>query len=114
MLRFAANRNSIGCWHPRTLCPVNTTRQSNPLIKLFQSRQSSENEKAAAAYGLCGVYAKTGNTTARIRFALWLHAGYRNQASQLDYPTDIKDQSIYWAASGWDLNNLLETETTSA
>ena len=43
-----------------------------PLLSLFRSSRSSDNQKAAAAYALCGVYQKTGNTVEQIRFALWL------------------------------------------
>jgi hypothetical protein len=82
-----------------------------PLRELFQSPRSSDDQRAAAAYGLCGVYLKTGNFVEQIRFALWLHQGLR--ADHHDFtsdPSDITDQSIYWAESGWDLNLLLESE----
>src|SRR5579863_594828 len=81
-----------------------------PLLELFQSPRSSDNQKAAAAYGLCGVYAKTGNSVERIRFALWLHRAALDPHDFRSYPSDIRDQSIYWAESGWDLNLLLESE----
>lgn len=79
-----------------------------PLLALFRSPQSSANQKAAAAYGLCGVYWKTGNFVERIRFALWLNNALSTRAEYLSYPAEIADQSIYWAESGWDLNLLLE------
>lgn len=81
-----------------------------PLLELFQSPRSSDNQKAAAAYGLCGVYLKTGNSVERIRFALWLHRALLNPHDFMSYPADITDQSVYWAESGWDLNLLLEVE----
>jgi hypothetical protein len=81
-----------------------------PLLELFQSPRSSDNQKAAAAYGLCGVYSKTGNSVEQIRFALWLHRALLGSHDFLSYPSDIRDQSIYWAESGWDLNLLLESE----
>src|SRR5262249_39554053 len=31
-----------------------------------------------------------------------------------NYPTGITDGSVYWAVSGWDLNLLLESETSVA
>jgi hypothetical protein len=76
-----------------------------PLLALFQSPRSSQKQKAAAAYGLCGVYEKTKNTVEQIRFALWgpktdLDASQRN----------LDDPSVYWAASGFDRNLLLEAE----
>jgi tetratricopeptide (TPR) repeat protein len=76
-----------------------------PLLDLFHSSRSSVSQKSAAAYGLCGVYRKTGNTTEQIRFALWL----RSTGLGTDY-AQIADQSIYWATSGWDLSLLLDTE----
>jgi hypothetical protein len=81
-----------------------------PLLELFQSSRSSNNQRAAAAYGLCGVYQKTGNFVEQIRFALWLHRALIGPHDFTRYPSDITDQSIYWAESGWDLNLLLESE----
>ena len=77
-----------------------------PLLALFRSARASADEKAAAAYALCGVYQKTGNFVEQIRFALWLRQGkhYLSEGSR------IEDQSVYWAASGWDLNLLLDAE----
>ena len=79
-----------------------------PLLKLYRSTRSTANQKAAAAYGLCGVYAKTGNASEQLRFALWLHSAPHNQS--LSYPVQIDDQSIYWAVSGWDLATLLDSK----
>jgi hypothetical protein len=81
-----------------------------PLLELFRSPHSSDNQKAAAAYGLCGVYSKTRNFVEQIRFALWLHGVLHDNSNHLSEPSDITDQSIYWAQSGFDLNLLLESE----
>ena len=59
-----------------------------PLLSLFQSSRSSDNQKAAAAYALCGVYQKTGNTIEQIRFALWLH-------------TQVRKHGLYLSGSKW-------------
>ncbi len=81
-----------------------------PLLRLFQSAGASDNQKAAAAYALCGVYQKTGNAIEQIRFALWLRTAVRERDMYLSYPSGIEDQSVYWAVSGWDLNMLLDSE----
>lgn len=81
-----------------------------PLLRLFRSTRSSFNQKSAAAYGLCGVYQKTGNRVEQIRFALWLHTEKRRKNLYLTYPGQIGDQSVYWAVSGWDLSLLLDAE----
>ena len=81
-----------------------------PLLRLFESPRASSTQKAAAAYGLCGVYRKTENPVEQLHFALWLNAP--------NYPEDIswsgigrvEDQSIYWASSGWDRSMLLDAE----
>ncbi|HZT31159.1 MAG TPA: hypothetical protein VFA33_14820 [Bryobacteraceae bacterium] len=79
-----------------------------PLLALFRSPRATKLQRAAAAYGLCGVYWKTGNLAEQIRFALWLHtAGGREY---LPVPSRLSDLSVYWAASGWDLNMLLDAE----
>jgi tetratricopeptide (TPR) repeat protein len=83
-----------------------------PLRTLFRSPRSTDNQKAAAAYALCGVYQKTGNTIEQIRFALWLYSRPRNQNLYAGEPSSIEDQSVYWAASGWDLKMLLDAEAT--
>jgi hypothetical protein len=83
-----------------------------PLLDLFRSRRASANQRAAAAYGLCGVYWKTGNRIEQIRFALWLHRALLmwDKREFLTEPSDIADQSVYWAISGWDLAALLDSE----
>ena len=81
-----------------------------PLLGLFRSPLASESQKAAAAYGLCGVYHKTENTTEQLRYALWLYSGARK--NQMWLSTGLSDLSIYWAVSGWDLNLLLETDAS--
>jgi hypothetical protein len=82
-----------------------------PLLALFHSKHASRGQKAAAAYGLCGVYWKTRNVTEQIRFALWLHAADRG-GEYLATPSRLSDLSVYWASSGWDLGMLLETEAS--
>jgi hypothetical protein len=81
-----------------------------PLLTLFWSARSSIDQKAAAAYGLCGVYRKTGKVAEQIRFALWLYTHGRESASWGMVPAGIDDLSIYWASSGWDLGLLLDAE----
>ena len=81
-----------------------------PLLQLFRSSHSSENQKAAAAYGLCGVYQKRKNVAAQIRFALWLHSRVREGNMYLTYPGGVADMTVYWAVSGWDLSLLLDAE----
>ncbi len=83
-----------------------------PLLQLFRSPRASDNQKAAAAYGLCGVYQKTQNTVEQIRFALWLHAAVHKKDMYLSYPSGIADKSVYWAVSGWDLGLLLDAEAS--
>ncbi|MGC4051113.1 MAG: hypothetical protein QM757_17255 [Paludibaculum sp.] len=80
-----------------------------PLIELFRSRRASPDQRAAAAYALCGVYHKTGNVAGQLRFALWLHAAGRNREFYM-VPSELADLSIYWASSGWDLGLILENE----
>jgi hypothetical protein len=81
-----------------------------PLLDLFRSPRSSDNQRSAAAYGLCGVYQKTGNRVEQIRFALWLYSTNRQGGRYLDSQSGISDQTVYWAVSGWDLGLLLESE----
>jgi hypothetical protein len=80
-----------------------------PLLALFHSPRASIDQKSAAAYGLCGVYWKTGNVTEQLRFALWLHAEDRTTQRYADV-ANLADLSVYWASSGWDLGMLLEAE----
>ena len=83
----------------------NYAAAERPLLQMFRS-----DNRAAAAYGLCGVYQKTGNWVEQIRFALWLSETARAGNMYLSYPSMIEDQSVYWAVSGWDLNLLLDHE----
>ena len=86
----------------------------HPLLRLFRSGASTENQKSAAAYALCGVYLKNRNPVEQLRFALWLHTQVRAHEMYESSPQGVEDQSIYWAVSGWDLNLLLESETSIA
>lgn len=81
-----------------------------PILDLFRSSQASSDQKAAAAYGLCGVYQKTGNTVEQLRFALWLKTAVRKADMYLTYGGGVADKTIYWAVSGWDLGLLLDIE----
>ena len=80
-----------------------------PLLALFRSARATKRQRAAAAYGLCGVYWKTGNVAEQLRFALWLHTADRER-EYLPTPSRLSDLSVYWASSGWDLNMLLDSE----
>lgn len=81
-----------------------------PLLNVFHSPRAMLTQKASAAYGLCGVYEKTGNAVEQIRYALWLRTeSGRNPSSP---PNGIADQTIYWAASGFDLGLLLDDEAS--
>jgi hypothetical protein len=81
-----------------------------PLLALFRSPKASREQKAAAAYGLCGVYWKTGNVAERIRYALWLHTLDRKEQLSLSYAGQVDDYTVYWNGSGWDLGMLLDAE----
>jgi tetratricopeptide (TPR) repeat protein len=81
-----------------------------PLLALFGSRQSSDDQRAAAAYALCGVYQKTKNTVEQIHFALWLHTLVRKNEMGLSSQSGVADKTVYWAVSGWDLGLLLDAE----
>lgn len=89
----------------------NHAAAEKPLRALFESARADENQRAAAAYGLCGVYFKTGNVMERIRYALWLHTVVRKKNMYLSYASQIEDLTVYWAISGWDLKLLLDAET---
>lgn len=80
-----------------------------PLLALFRSAGATKRQRAAAAYGLCGIYWKTGNIAEQLRFALWLHTADRER-EYLPTPSRLSDLSVYWASSGWDLNMLLDAE----
>ncbi|MEP6961691.1 MAG: hypothetical protein ABI995_06425, partial [Acidobacteriota bacterium] len=73
--------------------------------------QNKDGRKAAAAYGLCGVYQKTKNPIEQLHFALWL-AGAEPSDSIHTNAAQIGDQSIYWAVSGFDLGLLLDSEAS--
>jgi hypothetical protein len=81
-----------------------------PLLRLFRSSRASKDQRAAAAHALCGVYAKLGNRVEQIRYALWLHTAVRKEQMDLGNPSQIEDQTVYWAVSGWDLSLLLDAE----
>lgn len=81
-----------------------------PLLALFRSTQSSENQKAAAAYGLFGVYRELKNPVEQIRYALWLDVNRVKVSDDLSHPSEIWDLSLYWAESGWDSGLLLDVE----
>jgi hypothetical protein len=76
-----------------------------PLLSMFRSKRASTRQKAAAAYALCGVYAKTGNALEQLRYALWLRDASKREQGYLG---EISDMSLYLAVSGWDLNLILE------
>jgi hypothetical protein len=77
-----------------------------PLLQLFESSRSSDGQKASAAYGLCGVYRKTGNFIEEIRFASYL----------LDFPATLYNadpseyMSVSWPFATFDLALLLDAE----
>jgi hypothetical protein len=82
-----------------------------PLLRLFRSARASASERAAAAYGLCGVYRKTRRTLDQIRMALWLrHQARGHNLGYLPGPSTIQTQTVYWAVSGWDVALLLDAE----
>jgi tetratricopeptide (TPR) repeat protein len=88
-----------------------------PLLALYESNRASPDERAAAAYGLCGVYEKLGTQIEQIRFALALRALKKPNDRQygpwsLSYASGIADKSVYWAISGWDLSMLLDAEAS--
>ena len=84
-----------------------------PLLSLFHSPRAAKAQSAAAAYALCGVYLKTGDVAEQIRYALWLKTA-NPESEPRTVPSQVSDLSIYWAASGWDLNMLLEAEAPLA
>ncbi|MEZ5400360.1 MAG: hypothetical protein R2729_11880 [Bryobacteraceae bacterium] len=81
---------------------------ATPLLRLFRSREVEKDKRAAAAYGLCGVYAKTGNYVERIRYGLWLAREVPRDAYW--GLTSVADFSVYWALSGLDVHLLLDAE----
>jgi hypothetical protein len=81
-----------------------------PLLALFQSSQSTHRQKAAAAYGLCGVYQKIKNPIEQIHFALYLYTAARKDGEFFSGISGVADGSVYWADSGWDMSLLLDSE----
>lgn len=83
-----------------------------PLVALFGLRAASPNQRAAAAYGLCGVYWKLRDPVEGLRFALWLEQeNLAGRGGGRDTPR-VENGSIYWASSGFDLGLLLEHEAS--
>lgn len=85
------------------------------LLSLYESKRANSDQRAAAAYGLCGVYEKTGDQVEQIRFALASRAmNYSRQYGPyaLGTGSTIADQTVYWAMSGWDLGMLLDAEAS--
>ncbi len=80
------------------------------LITLFESKGATRRHRAAAAYGLCGIYRKQGNAVQQLRFALWLRANIRPDDGDSLGGARLRDMSVYWAISGWDLGMILEIE----
>ena len=87
----------------------NYAAAETPLLRLWNSRLATPNQRAAAAYGLCGVYMKLGNRVEQLRFALLLN-GIRPEYG-VDFAR-VEDQSIYFASSGFDRNMLLDAEAS--
>jgi hypothetical protein len=81
----------------------------SPLLALFRSKRASEDQRAAAAYALCGVYRKTNSPLEQLRYSLWLAA--KSEGGWQSPNQGVADMSIYWAPSSWDLNLQLEAET---
>lgn len=81
-----------------------------PLQELFRSLPRDSSRRAAAAYGLCGVYQKLQNPAGQLRFALWLWTTGRESGNAYKTNTYVGDLSVYWAASGWDLSLMLEDQ----
>ena len=80
-----------------------------PLLQLLESKQARDAQRAAAAYGLCGVYFKTGNRVEQIRVALLLQS-MRQDRAWIGAPFLLSDLSVYWAFSGFDLAMILDIE----
>jgi len=84
----------------------------NPLLDLFSSRIASPDHKAAAAYGLCGVYEKSGNVVEQLHYAMWLRTTEGASGQYGGTLSQIDDRSVYWAPSGWDSSMLLDAEAS--
>ncbi|MFN7918963.1 MAG: hypothetical protein U0Q16_02635 [Bryobacteraceae bacterium] len=85
-----------------------------PLVKLFESRRASDDERSAAAYGLCGVYQKLGNHVEQIRYAAWLKWQNVRLQRYLGAGSRVEDMTVYWAVSGWDFGWLVDAEAPIA
>jgi len=81
-----------------------------PLLQLFRSPKATPNQKAAAAYGLCGVYKKLDNTVEQLRFVSWLGEVEGPHGMSSGGDAGVAEQSIYWAYSGWDRSMILDAE----
>ncbi|MEQ1947288.1 MAG: hypothetical protein ABL995_08865 [Bryobacteraceae bacterium] len=81
-----------------------------PLLALFQSKTAERSQKAAAAYGLCGVYERLKNPVEQLHYALWLANAVQPSDGDFLASSGLEDGSVYWAASGWDLAFLLDAE----
>ena len=80
-----------------------------PLLDLFRSASATGSQKAAARYGLVGVYRELGNPVEEIHYALLKPAP--SPGDYADYPSiGVEDLSVYWAESGLDLSLLLDSE----
>lgn len=82
---------------------------AGPLFRLWSSKEATDNQRAAAAYGLCGVYMKLDNRVEQLRFAMWLGDHPPPPYSSME---SVEDGSVYWAASGFDLGMLLDVEAS--
>ncbi|MBI2687566.1 MAG: tetratricopeptide repeat protein [Acidobacteria bacterium] len=83
-----------------------------PLLQLYASSRATGNQKSAAAYGLCGVYMKTGNQMEQLRYALLLNDPSLHAGQFYDAIPAIANQTVYWASSGWDAGLLLDGEAS--
>lgn len=106
-----ANPDFLWMWASALFLSQDYAAAGEPLLALFRSSRASPSQKAAAAYGLCGVYAKTGNPLEQLRYALWLYSG-EGRDKLVPVPTGVSDLSIYWAMSGWDLGLILDAEAS--
>jgi len=83
-----------------------------PLLELFRSNAATPDQNAAAAYGLCGVYEKSGNTVEQLHYAMSLRTAQEPFEHYGGALAQIDDQSVYWAPSGWDSALLLDAEAS--
>ncbi len=82
-----------------------------PLLALSRAPQATNSQKAAAAYGLCGVYQKLNQPVEQLRHALWTHPETQSDSHFGWRYGEVGNQSIYWGVTtGWDANLLLEAE----